>query len=340
MSKWPRVSVVISNYNGIDLKLLPDCLESILKNNYPNLEVILVDNASTDKSISYVSKNFGKNKRLKVIRNRVNMYSQGLNLGIENATGEYVAFFNNDAYVKNDYFQKFINKLENNRKVALAQGLLVSYYDHQKIDSAGETMDPYGNPITIGAGESIKKAEYQKSIEVLSVSGSCSLLRKSAVLEIGKFDPDYGIGYEDLDLSLRAWLRGQQVMYYPEIISYHKRGATDLSPVVRLKARWHFNKNRIATILKNFPASFIIKNLPITLLIYLAAGIWEIFVKHKVKLGMTRFSSLYWVLLNLPQIFEKRKKVLLNQDKKSFYKINKLLFNKGLAQSIGSYLKA
>jgi GT2 family glycosyltransferase len=337
-TKFPKVSVVVSNYNGITLELLTDCLSSILSNNYPNFEVLLVDNASTDNSVSVATKMFGKNPLFKLIKNPVNMYSQGLNLGVKNSTGEYVAFFNNDTFVKNGYFQQFVPFLEKNPNVALAQSLLVSYYNHEIVDSAGETMDPYGNPITIGAGESINNKKYTKVYEVLSVSGSCSILRKSVVEKIGYFDNDYGIGYEDLDLSLRAWMNNYKVLYYPEVIAYHKRGATDLSPIVRIKARWHFNKNRIATMLKNFPWIFVIKRLPGTILIYIAAGLWEIIVKQKFKLGISRFTSIIWVIGNLPQILRKRSVVQSMSSKKSLEKIESLLDKRGLTQSIQSFI--
>lgn len=332
---WPKVSVIISNYNGIKLNILTESLESIFKNDYPNLEVILVDNASEDKSVKVAKTNFPK---LKIVQNPVNMYSQGLNLGIKSSTGDYIAFFNNDVVVKNGYFQKFITFLETNRKIALAQGKLLSYYDHKIIDSAGETIDAFGTPITIGAGKGANN--FNKIREVLSVSGSCSILRKSALEELGYFDEDYGIGYEDLDLALRAWMKGFKVVYFPKVFAYHKRGVTDLSPMVRNKVRWHFNKNRIATLLKNYPLGFIIRNLPITIFIYFVAGIWEMIIKGRVRLGFTRFSALIWASMHLSKILEKRHKVQENTRESGRLKIQKLLYDKSIVDSFYSFIKA
>lgn len=333
-NNWPKVSVVVSNYNGLKLNLLLESLTSILKNDYPKLEVILIDNASLDDSVKIVKSKFPK---LKIVQNPVNMYSQGMNLGIENSTGEYVSFFNNDVVVEDGYFQKFIKFLEKDKNIALAQSKLLSYYNHQIIDSAGETMDPYGTPITIGTGQSID--QFNEISEVLSVSGSCNIYRKSLVEKIGYFDKDYGIGYEDMDLSLRAWLFGYKAVYFPSVVAFHKRGATDLSDMVRIKVRWHFNKNRIYTMIKNYPIGFLLKNLPITILIYFAAGLWEIFIKGKAQLGLTRFTSLVWVILNLSKILEKRKKV---QDKAKIGGkeiILKLLHDKTIMNSFGSFIK-
>lgn len=332
--KWPKVTVVVSNYNGVKLNLLQEAISSILKNDYQNLEVILIDNASIDESVEIAKKNYPK---LKIIQNPVNMYSQGLNLGIKNSTGEYIAFFNNDVIVENGYFQEFIKFLQKNKEIVLSQGKLLSYFDHQVVDSAGETMDPFGTPITIGAGMSADNFNEQR--EVLSVSGSCSILRKSAVESIGFFDEDYGIGYEDLDLALRAWAKGFKVFYYPKVRAFHKRGATDLSSMVRVKVRWHFNKNRIVTLIKNYSLIFLLRNLPITVLIYFATGFWEIVIKRKTLLGLTRFTALLWVLLHLGEVLTKRKEVQNKAKRKGKEMIIKLLYDKTIISSFSSFVK-
>lgn len=339
MKNWPKVSVVMSNYNGVMLKLLDESLSSILKNDYPNLEIILIDNNSTDESVQFALKKFGKDPRFFLIQNHINMYSLGLNLGVKNSSGKYVAFFNNDVWIDNGFFQKYVIFLEKNPNIALSQGKLVSYFNHNIIDSAGETMDRFGNPTTIGQGLSAKD-NFNEQKEVLSVSGSCSILRKSAIEKTGYFDDDYGIGYEDLDLALKAWLKGFKVVYFPEVIAYHKRAATDLAPIVRPIVRWHFNKNRLATLLKNYPASFLILNFPITILIYIVAGLWEIIIKQNFKIGITRFTSMLWVIDQFPTILRKRYIAQKEATEKGLQKTQKLLHKDILFHSFLSFLKA
>ncbi len=303
--RWPKISVIISNYNGIKLNLIQSSLDSILKGDYPNFEVIVVDNASSDNSTTLLRKKFGRDKRLKIIENPVNMYSQGLNLGIKVSTGEYIAFFNNDIEFKKGYFQKIIKAFDKNPKVALIQGKLLYFYDHQIIDSAGETMDIYGNPITIGGGER-DLGHYDKPKEILSACGAASVVRRSILNQVGAIDADYGIGYEDMDFSLRMRLRGFKVLYCPSAVIYHKRGKTDLSSLVRVKVRWHFNKNRLATMIKNYPILLLLKTLPVTILLYIGAGFWEIFLKGKIRLGLTRFTAMFWIICNAPNLLKKR----------------------------------
>lgn len=339
VGQWPKVSIIISNYNGLQLNLVIDSLTSVLNCDYPNYEVFLVDNASTDKSVQIIKRKFGKNRRLKIIRNPVNMYSQGLNIGLENATGEYIAFFNNDIEFKSGYLQKIVKLFQKEPKVALIQGKLLYFYDHKMIDSAGETMDIYGNPITIGAGEK-DLGQYDRQIQILSASGSASAIRLSVVNIVGDFDPDYGIGYEDMDFALRLGLKGYKVLYVPDAVIYHKRGKTDLSPLVRIKVRWHFNKNRLATMIKNYPTSLLIKTLPVTLLLYAGAGFWEIFIKGKVNLGLTRFSALIWIIRNIPSLLKKRFTIRDRINKKGEESMLNLLSNRSLLKSFLSFMRA
>lgn len=337
-SRWPKISVIISNFNGIKLNLILSSLDSILKGNYPNFEVIVVDNASSDNSIPLIRRKFGQDKRLKIIENPVNMYSQGLNLGTKVSTGEYIAFFNNDIEFKDGYFQQIIKTFDKNPKAALVQGKLLYFYDHQIIDSVGETMDIYGNPITIGGGER-DLGHYDKLKEILSACGAASVVRRSILNQVGAIDSDYGIGYEDMDLSLRIRLKGFKVLYCPSALIYHKRGKTDLSSLVRVKVRWHFNKNRFATMIKNYPILLLLKALPITILLYIGAGLWEIFLKGKISLGLTRFTAMFWIILNVPNLLKKRIAIRKNINKVGEESILYMLSKTSIFKSFLSFMK-
>ena len=336
--KWPRVSIIISNFNGLQLNLVIDSLTSVLNCDYPNYEVFLVDNASTDNSVKVVKSKFGKDKKLKIIRNSVNMYSQGLNLGIENSDGEYIVFFNNDVEFKSGYLQKIVNLFRKDPKVALMQGKLLYFYNHGIIDSTGETMDIYGNPITIGAWEE-DLGQFDQQTQILSASGSASAVRRSAIDIAGGFDPDFGIGYEDMDLALRLRLKGFKVLYLPDAVIYHKRGKTDLSIMVRVKVRWHFNKNRLATMIKNYPILLLIMALPVTILLYTVTGLWEIFIGRKFNLGLTRFTAFFWIIRNIHGLLKKRFSIRADIDKKGEENMLNLLSNRSLFKSFLSFVR-
>lgn len=335
----PRVSVVMSNYNGVALKLVENSLSSILKNTYPNLEVILVDNASTDNSVEVIQKKFSKNPRFILIQNPINRYSLGLNLGIKNSTGKYIAFFNNDAIVENGYFEKMVDFLQKYPNVALVQGKLLSSKNANQIDCVGETMDIYGNPKSIGNGEK-DKGQYEKTIDILSVTGSCSMLRKSIIKKVGYFDNEYGIGYEDMDFSLRVRRHGYDIKYFPNVNVFHKRGATDLSPLIKNAVKWQFNKNRIVTIIKNFSWMYVVKTLPVIVIFYLLAGIIEATIKKNPKGGFVRFTALLWIVGNLPMILRKRDEIQKKQLKKNMQTVYNLMIQANLFTTAFTFMKA
>lgn len=303
--KTPLVSLIISNLNGMNLNLLKDCLHSLTNPDYPNWELFVIDNNSTDDSVIYLKKKFEKLPNCHLIQNPVNMYSQGLNLGAKNANGEYLAYFNNDVALKKGYFHELISQFKKDKKLAIAQGKLLNYYDHTKIDSAGETIDKYGNPVTIGTREK-DEGQFDIEEEILSASGSACMIRKDLHEKLGMYDPDYGIGYEDMDLALRARRLSYTVKRFPKAVIYHKRASTDLAEFVRVKVKWHFNKNRIATMIKNYPFSMLLTTLPVTFSLYIGIGFYEWLIMKNWRMGWVRFTSIFWLVLNLPRIISKR----------------------------------
>lgn len=301
----PKVSMIVSNINGMALNLLKECLDSLLRIDYENWELIVVDNASTDKSVGYLLNRFKKYKNCFVVENPVNMYSQGLNLGAKKASGKYLAYFNNDVALEKGYFQELIKQLEKDPKLALVQGKLLNYRNHKKIDSAGETMDIYGNPVTIGMGEE-DHGQFDKIEDILSTSGSACIIKKEIFDKVGGYDSGYGIGYEDMDLALRLRRLGYKIKRFPQALIYHKRAATDLAPFIRIKVKWHFNKNRITTMLKNYPFYLLYKTIPVTIALYSGITLYEWLIRRNWNMGWVRISSILWCILNLPMILIKR----------------------------------
>lgn len=304
MAKNPLISIVISNYNGGKIDILKDCLTSFKKIDYPNYEIILVDNNSTDDSLKIAQRILGNNPKFKIIQNPVNMYSQGLNLGLRAARGEYVAYFNNDIALEKGYFHELVRSFDRYPKMALAQGKLLWYFDHSVIDSAGESMDIFGNPVTIGY-RTTDNGQFDHEEEILSASGSACVLKKSFLKGVGEYGEGYGIGYEDMDLALRLRHKGFQVVRIPSAVCYHKRGSTDLASIVRIKVKWHFNKNRLSTMVKNYPLSLLLLSLPVSGLIYIGVMLQE-WMGGKFQLGLTRLTSIGWVVLNLPVLIKER----------------------------------
>lgn len=304
MSK-PKVSMIVSNFNGLQLNLIKNCINSLIKSNYPNWELIVVDNSSTDSSVEYLKKKFKNHNNCFVVQNPINMYSQGLNIGAKIASGKYLAYFNNDVAITKTYLYNLVKEFEEDKKLAIAQGKLLNYQHHKKIDSAGESMDIFGNPVTIGFGE-IDLEQYNNSQDILSASGSACMIKRDIFEKIGGYDSIFGIGYEDMDLALRARRFGYKVKRIPNAIIYHKRAATDFADFIKVKVKWHFNKNRLITMIKNYPVSLLLQTLPTTIVIYFGISLYESIIRRNPQIGWLRIASLLWCILNLPTILLSR----------------------------------
>jgi GT2 family glycosyltransferase len=311
MEKNPFVSIVVSNHNGWMLNILKPCLESILTINYPKFEVIVIDNNSTDKSVHFVEKYFGKCSPIRCVRNPENNYSSGLNMGIKNSKGKYIVFLNDDVTVHPNFIKEAITVLESHNEIGLAQFKLINFFKRNRIDCVGETTDIYGNAVELGHDE-IDEGQYSKIKEILCAAGSACIIRKNIVNEVGYYDPEFVIGYEDLDFALRVRLRGYRVVIIPSAEVYHRRGASYSGESLELKelslkVKEHFYKNQIATILKNYSLKNLIRALPILLSTYFMMFVGEVFVRKDYKLAIIRLRAILWNIKRISYLMHQRR---------------------------------
>jgi len=308
MFESPPISFVVSNYNGLKLGLIRDCLVSLTQIEYDDFEVIVVDNASTDGSAQKIRDEFGAFPKLKVLENPVNVYSQGLNLGLLHAKGDLVVFLNNDLVVEADYAQSMARFFKARPHLAIAMGKIMRWDNRMVIDRVGDSMDLAGNPWLIGSKQ-LDKGQFDSPMEILSAGTTAACVKKSLIKEIGMFDENYHIGYEDMDLALRAHIHGDEVLYNPEAVVYHRGAATDSRKEIAAKIKFHFDKNRVATVIKDYDMKNMAKALMLASYFYALAFLGEIFAKRRLDLAFARAQAVAWVLGALPLIVQSRVKV-------------------------------
>lgn len=243
----PLVSIVIVNWN--DAKWLRDCLESLVATGYPNLEIILVDNGSTDDSVALIRREFSD---VQVLENKENLgFARANNQGILASRGEYVVLLNADTKVGKGWVQEQVKVMEADPKIGMCGGKMLLMREPGKINSAGMVLLRNGLTRHIGDGE-IDRGQYNQQREVFGVAGACAFCRREMLDQIGLLDEDFFAYSEDLDLCWRAWLRGWKCVYVPTAIVYHYRNVTiDQNQ----ELYWHFRylnqRNRIWVLLKN-----------------------------------------------------------------------------------------
>ncbi|MEC8176091.1 MAG: glycosyltransferase family 2 protein [Bacteroidota bacterium] len=216
MIKNSKVAIIIVNWKKYNMTA--NCVESVIKCNYPNYEIILVDNESDTSKVSI----FKSRKNLKTILNSKNEgFSKANNQGIEYALKnnfDYILLLNNDTVIKSNLIDILIKTLQA-KKVYAIQPLILNH-KRKKIWSGGGKINYF-----FGTFSSSKKAcNSFKLIEWFT--GCCCLFDSKLFIDIGKFDERFFAYYEDVDFSLRMKKNGYKIGFTPQTELIHMESAS------------------------------------------------------------------------------------------------------------------
>lgn len=305
MNDHPLVSIIIVNFNG--KKNLKNCLNSLLKIDYPNYEIILVDNNSSDDSIEFVKNNFPKIMIIKLEKNYG--FAEPNNIGAKNARGAFLLFLNNDTTVDPNFISELVRVITQNSKIAICQSLLLK--PNGDIDSSGDFVDIYGRAFN----SHNKVTSVQR---ILSARGASMLINKKIFQELGGFDENFFASFEDVDLGWRACICGYDVMLVPNSIVYHEGSQTIKK--ISSDLVFHSTKNNLMLSLVNFEISYALKSLFTMLFVIMARKLFKVKIIKDLEQPppLPSFKNLIhgscWVFKNFKHITEKRK--LLNSKRK------------------------
>lgn len=258
----PKVAIITLNWNG--KKHLDDCLNSLLKLNYPNFEIIVVENGSTDGSKEYLRNNF--QEKIKIIDLSENTgFAKGNNLAIQAAFKDpavkYIATINNDTKVDSEWLAQMVEMIEKNDGIGLIAPKINFFYEPELIDSTGIIIGRDGGGMNRGFKEK-DIGQYEKTEEIFGACAGAALysremLEKIMLNENEYFDNAHFAYYEDLDLAWRARLAGYKCFYVPRAKVWHVHSATSVS-YSPFKS-FHCQRNRLYTIIKNYPFWLMLK---------------------------------------------------------------------------------
>lgn len=247
----PVVSVVILNWNG--KHLLPECLSSLRLQTFPEFEVILVDNGSSDGSVEWVRAEHPEIRVIALATNRG--FCGGNNAGIQAALGEYIVLLNNDTEVEADWLGELVRHIRGDRTIGACDSKVLYFDQRDTIWSAGATYTIAGSAEFRGQGR--KDTEYAEPAEVFTAVACSAIYPRRVLDEIGGLDEDFFAGYEDVDWSFRARLRGYRILNVPSSRVYHKVSATHQYNSATYV--YHGQRNVTAVFVKNMPGPLLLK---------------------------------------------------------------------------------
>ena len=260
-----KATVVIPNLNGAGW--LKDSIESIWAQTMQDLELIVVDNGSTDESLA-IAQSYQGRPGYTFIQNDTNTgFSHAVNQGIRAAKGEYVALFNNDAFAEPDWLENLIAAAEQDGRIFAVSSLMIRHFERELADDAGDYVTLLG--FACKRGDGMKASRYQKPGRVFSACGGAALYRKSILDEIGLFDETFFAYYEDVDISWRANSLGYKNVYCPTARCYHICGATTGAVRYNPFKSIQSGRNSILLPYKNMPILMLLLNLPFLVFGYL-----------------------------------------------------------------------
>ena len=247
------ISIVIVNYNG--LHFLKPCLDSLYHQTYSDFEVIIVDNASTDGSASYIIENY---PNVHLVTNLINRgFAGGTNDGIRLSRGEYIFLLNTDTVLPPHTLERLMDAILKNSSYGM-YGTKMLYPDG-RINSTGICISLSGAAWDRGMGEQ-DTSQYDHFDEILGPCGGAALYRRDLLKLVGGFDEDFFLFMEDVDLAIRIQQLGYHCLYVPNAVVYHHHGGT--AGVGSDISIYYGNRNIIWYPIKNYPVWLLIFMIP------------------------------------------------------------------------------
>ncbi|MDR8392589.1 glycosyltransferase family 2 protein [Aliifodinibius sp. S!AR15-10] len=244
-------SIIIVSWNA--LNHLKRFLPSVAETNYPDIEIILADNASSDGSAEWVKENYPKVKVATFDQNYG--YCGGNNRGAKHANGDILVFLNNDVKVEPDWITHLDQCFTNHPEAAAIQPKMRSFSNPDEFEYAGAAggfLDKYGYPFCRGRiFDTVEKDEgqYDTPEEILWASGAAMAIKSELFDEVRGFDEDFEFHMEEIDLCWQLWNRGHTVRYCPDSVVYHLGGGS--MPMGSPRKVYYNYRNNLKMLWKN-----------------------------------------------------------------------------------------
>ncbi len=290
-----QTSVVIVAYNSG--RFLRECVASI-RSTQPTVQVVVVDNASTDGAVESAKAEF---PAIQVVRSERNTgFGSGGNLGATHAKGAFLVFLNPDAVVTDGWLEALVRPLAVDSSVGLVTPKVLLQNDPDRINVAG--LDVHLSGISVCRGLGLSRSDLDEEVQVAAVSGVACAIRRDAFEVLCGFDEDFFLYMEDVDISLRAWLGGYHCLYVPSGTVLHNYALK-----VDARKTFYVERGRYLMLLKAFSWRTLLGLLPTLALAEIITWGWLLWRNPRAVVQKLR--AYCWVLAHWARIMEKRRQV-------------------------------
>jgi len=304
MANKPKVSVIIANWNGAEH--LRICLPSLASQSFKSLEIIVVDNHSSDDSAEVTRSH---SARWLPLENNLGL-APALNRGATIAKGEMLLFVNNDMRFDPGFVATLVEPLERDEEIFAADGMQFNWDGSVRGHLAARltNVPPRLDRSTqLVPGLYFYQQEEAEESEVFMASAACMMVRKVLFERMGGFDDRLPLGYEDVEICWRAWVHRWKTLYVPTAICWHRVGSS-VSSVEG--ARFAFRgvlKGRLLLATKLLPIRYALRTWLIS-----TAGLAKDISRLKWKFATDRIAVLFHMAGRVVQLLREKRALFRN----------------------------
>ncbi len=299
------VSVIVTNYNG--KKYLKACFDSLLKQTYPNIELILSDDGSTDGSVDAVRRDFPQ------VKISVNNKNSGLSVTSNNgamlANGDYLLFYNNDTIAFSDFIEKLVASIEADTLNGVAYPFQLPY--RQEDDS--EYYRKHGNGFSACGADIFGNPCPALSTEKMFYPDAAIFIKRKVFNVVGGFDPKFFLYGEDVDICWRVHLLGYKIVYAPDAKFRHDSGCSQTENdrvVTSIKRRALVERQVINMMLKYYRLLTLLWIFPVFFILFTAEALFFLFVGLNFRMFFQVYlKAIWWNIVNIRETLAKRKAI-------------------------------
>jgi len=245
LNAQPLFSVIIPHWNGI--RFLADCLNSLKAQTYPTIEVILVDNASSDGSQALMKADYPWVCLIELPTNTG--FTGACNAGMRAATGDIICLLNNDTEVEPDWAAAVMDAFARYPEIGSVASKMRLFDRREYLHTTGDTFSVDGRAANRGVWQK-DEGQFDREEFVFSACGGSSAYRRVMLDKIGLLDDDFFFLMEDVDLGWRAQLAGWRCLYTPKAVVYHHLSASGGG----VTASYYAGRNTLLLLAKVIPS--------------------------------------------------------------------------------------